>query len=155
LAQGVLGGNLNLGMIGYGALFGAVAIALDALLGRAGRMRLPPLAIGLGIYLPTSATLPVVVGAVIGYYYDRWADRTARPEFAKRTGVLTATGMIVGESLFGVIYAGIVVASGKGTPFALVGDGFAVPALIGGVVIFSVLVGLLYRRTMTAVTART
>jgi putative OPT family oligopeptide transporter len=153
LAQGVLGGNLNLRMIGYGALFGAAAIAGDALLGRIGRMRLPPLAIGLGIYLPMSATLPVVAGAVIGYYYDLWADRTARPEFAKRTGVLTATGMIVGESLFGVLYAGIVVVSGKGAPFALVGDSFATPALIGGSLGFAVLIALLYRRTMTAVSA--
>jgi len=151
LAEGVLGGHLNLRMIEYGALFGALVIAADAMLGRAGRMRLPPLAIGLGIYLPMSATLPVVVGAVTGYYYDRWADRTATPEFAKRTGVLMATGMIVGESLFGVLYAGIVVLSGKGEPLALVGDGFAAPALIGGAVIFSVLIGLLYRRTMTAV----
>jgi putative OPT family oligopeptide transporter len=153
LAQGVLGGNLNLRMIGYGALFGAAAIGVDALLGRAGRMRLPPLAVGLGIYLPMSATLPVVIGAVIGHYYDRWAERTAQPEFAKRIGVLTATGMIVGESLFGVLYAGIVVVSGKGAPFALAGDSFATPALIGGTLVFSVLIALLYRRTMTAVSA--
>jgi hypothetical protein len=97
------------------------------------------------------ATLPVVVGAITGYYYDRWADRTPRPEFARRMGVLMATGMIVGESLFGVVYAGIVVASGNSTPFALVGEGFATPALIGGAVIFLGLIGLLYRRTVTSV----
>jgi putative OPT family oligopeptide transporter len=153
LAQGVLGGNLNLRMIEYGGLFGAAAIGVDALLGRFGRLRLPPLAIGLGIYLPMGATLPVVIGAVIGHFYDRWADRTAKPEFAKRMGVLSATGMIVGESLFGVLYAGIVVVSGKSSPFALVGDGFAMAALIGGAVIFSVLIAWLYRRTVTSVTA--
>jgi putative OPT family oligopeptide transporter len=147
LAQGVLGGSLNLRMIGYGALFGALVIAADAMLGRAGRMRLPPLAIGLGVYLPMQATLPVVIGALTGYFYDRWADRTGRPAFARRMGVLMATGMIVGESLFGVLYAGIVVASGKNSPFALVGDGFATPALIGGGIIFLALIGLLYRRT--------
>jgi putative OPT family oligopeptide transporter len=151
LAQGVLGGQLNLRMIEYGGLFGAFVIAVDALLGRAGKMRLPPLAIGLGIYLPMGATLPVVIGAVIGHFYDGWADRTAKPTFARRMGVLTATGMIVGESLFGVLYAGIVVASGKSSPFALVGNGFASAALIGGAVIFCVLIGLLYRRTATAV----
>jgi putative OPT family oligopeptide transporter len=151
LAQGVLGGQLNLRMIGYGALFGAVLVALDALLGRAGKMRLPPLAIGLGIYLPMAATLPVVIGSVTGHLYDGWAERTRNPELAKRLGVLTATGMIVGESLFGVLYAGIVVASGRGSPFALVGDGFATAALIGGVVIFAALVALLYRRTMQVV----
>jgi putative OPT family oligopeptide transporter len=151
LAQGVLGGHLNLRMLGYGALLGAFVIAIDAVLGRAGRLRLPPLAIGLGIYLPMGATLPVVIGAVTGYFYDRWADGTARPEFARRMGVLMATGMIVGESLCGVLYAGIVVISGTNAPFALVGDGFATPALIGGAVVFSVLVGLLYRRTMTGI----
>jgi putative OPT family oligopeptide transporter len=151
LAEGVLGGQLNLRMIGYGAVFGVFVIAVDALLGRAGKMRLPPLAIGLGIYLPMSATLPVVIGAVTGHFYDLWAERTARPEYAKRIGVLMATGMIVGESLFGVLYAGIVVASGKGSPFALVGDAFATPALIGGVVVFFALVAFLYRRTMRVV----
>ena len=75
----------------------------------------------------------------------------ASPEFARRIGVLMATGMIVGESLFGVLYAGIVVVSGKSAPFSLVGDDFATPALIGGAVVFSVLIGLLYRRTMRAV----
>jgi putative OPT family oligopeptide transporter len=151
LAQGVLGGHLNLRMLGYGALLGALVIAVDAMLGRAGRMRLPPLAIGLGIYLPMGATLPVVIGAVIGYFYDRWADRRPRPEFARRMGVLMATGMIVGESLCGVLYAGIVVLSGTNAPFALVGDGFATPALIGGAIVFFALVGLLYRRTITGV----
>jgi hypothetical protein len=101
------------------------------------------------------ATLPVVIGAVAGYYYDRWADRTARPAYAKRMGVLMATGMIVGESLFGVLYAGIVVATGQNSPFALVGDGFETVALIGGAVIFLVLIGLLYRRTMTGVSRQT
>ncbi len=151
LAQGVLGGNLNLRMIAYGAVFGVVVIAVDALLGRSGRMRLPPLAIGLGIYLPMQATLPVVIGALTGYYYDAFADRTARPEFAKRMGVLMATGMIVGESLFGVLYAGIVVASGNSSPFALVGDGFAIPALIAGGIVFFVVIALLYRRTVSRV----
>ena len=98
LAQGMLGGHLNLKMIEYGVLAGAVLIAIDALLGRAGRMRLPPLAIGLGIYLPMEATLPVVIGALAGYYYDRWADRGPRPAFARRMGVLMATGMIVGRA---------------------------------------------------------
>jgi putative OPT family oligopeptide transporter len=154
LAQGLLGGHLNLGMLEIGAVAGAVVIAVDLALGRAGRMRLPPLAVGLGIYLPMGATLPIVIGAVTGHYYDRWAARTANPGFAKRMGVLMATGLIVGESLFGVLYAGVVVGSGKGEPFALVGDSFATPALIGGAVIFCALIGWLYRHTTIGVTKR-
>jgi putative OPT family oligopeptide transporter len=146
LALGMFGGHLNLRMIGFGALAGGLFIAIDAALGRAGRTRLPTLAIGLGVYLPMSTSLAVVIGAFAGHCYDRWAARTSRPDFAKRMGVLMATGMIVGESLFGVVYAGIVVLTGNGTPFALIGDSFATPALIIGVAVFAALVTALYWR---------
>jgi putative OPT family oligopeptide transporter len=154
LAQGVLGGNLNLRMLEIGAVAGAILIAIDAALGRAGKMRMPPLAVGLGIYLPMGSTLPIVFGAVIGHYYDRWTTRTPNPDFSKRMGVLMATGLIVGESLFGVLYAGIVVGSGSGEPFALAGEDFATTALIGGSILFAILTGWMYRRTMSAVSPR-
>jgi putative OPT family oligopeptide transporter len=154
LAQGVLGGHLNLRMLEIGAVVGAAIIAIDIGLGRAGLMRLPPLAVGLGIYLPMGASLPIVIGAVTGHFYDRWTARTPNPGFARRMGVLMATGMIVGESLFGVLYAGIVVGSGKGEPFALVGDDFATVALIAGAVLFSALIGWLYRRTSATVSVQ-
>jgi putative OPT family oligopeptide transporter len=146
LAQGVLGGSLNLRMLEFGTVAGVLLIALDVALGRAGKIRLAPLAVGLGIYLPMGVSLALVVGAVTGHYYNRWTTRTAHPAFAKRMGVLMATGLIVGESLFGVLYAGIVAGSGTSEPLALVGDWFATPALIGGVVVFLGLVAALYRR---------
>ena len=55
-------------------------------------MRVPPLAVGLGIYLPTAATLMIVVGAVAGWFFDRRADRTSKPEATKQLGVLLASG---------------------------------------------------------------
>lgn len=150
LAKGVLGGDLNWAMIGYGAAAGVVAIGIDAALGRAGRLRLPPLAIGIGVYLPMAVTLPVVIGSVFGHLYDRWADRRDDPEAARRVGVLAATGMIVGESLFGVGFAGIVGATGSDSPLAIPGIGSPATALIGGTVLFLSLAGLLYRRSMAA-----
>jgi putative OPT family oligopeptide transporter len=150
LAKGVLGGNLNWAMIGYGALTGVFVILADELLGKAGKLRLPPLGVGLGVYLPMSVTLPVTIGAVVGFAYDRWADRARDPELAKRMGVLTATGMIVGESLWGVGFAGIVYLTNQETPLALVGDGFAGVALVGGTVLFAVLTWVMYRRTVAA-----
>ncbi|HEX8261373.1 MAG TPA: OPT/YSL family transporter, partial [Allosphingosinicella sp.] len=146
-----LGGDLNWTMIGYGALSGAGLIMLDEMLGRAKTLRLPPLAVGIGIYLPMAAVLPVVVGAVIGFFYDRWADRTGRPEFARRMGVLTATGLIVGESLWGVVFAGIVAGSDSDTALVLVGEGFEPFALAGGTILFVLLSVALYRRTMVLV----
>lgn len=71
-------------MIGYRALTGVGLVLLDEMLGRAKTLRLPTLAVGIGIYLPTAAVLPIVIGAVVGFFYDRWADKTARPEFIRR-----------------------------------------------------------------------
>jgi putative OPT family oligopeptide transporter len=147
LAQGVLGGNMDWTMIGWGALLGIALILLDAGLGKAKLLRLPPLAVGIAIYLPMSATLMVVVGAIAGWIYDRGAGRAADPERFRRTGVLAATGLIVGESLFGVLLAGIVVASGNASPLAIVGDGFRPIAVWGGALLFALIAWWLYRRS--------
>lgn len=147
LAKGVLGGDLNWTMLAYGAAAGVGFVIMDELLGKAKLLRLPPLAIGIGIYLPMTVILPVTIGAVIGWFYDRWSDKTANPEFAKRMGVLTATGMIVGESLWGVAFAGIVAGSGSDAPLALVGADFESTATIIGLVLFGGLTWLLYRFT--------
>lgn len=147
LAKGVLGGDLRWDLIGIGALIGAGVILVDELLARTTRLRLPPLAVGLGIYLPMGVTLTVVVGAVIGWFYDRAAERARDPEFVKRMGVLMATGMIVGDSLFGVFYAGVVYETGSESPLALVGPGFAGVALAGGTLLFLALTAGLYLYT--------
>ena len=91
LAQGVIGGNLDWKMIGIGALVGLAIIAIDEALGAAKRLRIPPLAVGIGIYLPMSATFAVVFGAVIGHWYNRRAERMRAPERAERLGVLVAS----------------------------------------------------------------
>jgi hypothetical protein len=62
-------------------------------------------------------------------------------------GVLLATGLIVGDSLTNVGFAGIVAATGSGSPIALVGDDFLPAAEIGGVVVFGALLWALYRYT--------
>ena len=108
-------------------------------------MRIPPLAVGLGIYLPTQSTLMIVVGAVAGWFFDQRANRTPRPEATKQLGVLLASGLIVGESVIGVVISAIVVFSGKAAPLALVGPGFETAAIIIGGVAFTVVAVFLYR----------
>ena len=46
LTQGVLGGDLDWGLIGVGALIGAGVIVIDEVLTRTSRFRLPPPAVG-------------------------------------------------------------------------------------------------------------
>ena len=143
LAQGVVGGQLDWNMIGIGAVIGVALIGIDAGLGLMKKLRVPPLAVGIGIYLPMSATFAVVVGAVIGHWYNQRAAGSREPARAERLGVLVASGLIVGESLFGVLNDGLAYALNSAAPLALVPDTFAPANLLGGAA-FVILVVLLY-----------
>ncbi len=147
LAKGVIGGQAPWNLIGIGVLAGIVIIIIDEVLRRStnDRVKLPPLAVGLGIYLPASTIFPVVAGALAGRFYNDWVERKPHAEAAKRLGVLLASGLIVGESLFGVLLAGIIVLSGNSSPLALVGDNFATAADVIGGIAFVALGVLLYR----------
>ena len=144
IAQGVLGGNLDWNLVGLGAAIGVIAIAIDAALVASKRGSLPPLAVGMGMYLPMDVTLLVIVGAVTGHLYNRWAERQKDPAFAERMGVLTATGLIVGDSLFNIVFAAVVAATNNPDVLAL-GKGFAA-ATPFGIALFTGIVGYAYWR---------
>ena len=147
IAQGVLGGTLRWDLVGLGAGIGVVAIIVDELRGRAGKTRLPPLAIAMGMYLPMSVTLPTIIGTVIGHVWNRMSDKTSRPEFARRMGVLLATGLVVGDSLYGLVFAGTVAAIGDADKLAIVGEGFAGMSQLVGLGLLGALGWFAYRRT--------
>jgi putative OPT family oligopeptide transporter len=153
LAQGAIGGSLPWNMLGIGALVGVGLILLDTTLGAMKKLRIPPLAVGIGIYLPMSATFAVVVGAVISHWYYRRARSAANPDRAERLGTLVASGLIVGESLWGVINAGLIVGFSKDAPIGLVPEDFALAPWLGllgfvGVIIW--LYGWMLRRSASA-----
>ncbi len=148
LAQGVIGGDLNRRMVEAGALLGVGLVVLDELLGAMKLMRLSPLAVGIGIYLPMNASLAVVIGAVIGHVYDNWTKGTPSPQYSRRLAVLIASGMIVGESLWGVINAGVIWWTNKEKPFQIAPDDFAwINWVSTG--LFILLIALLYGWIMT------
>jgi len=143
LAKGVIGGSLEWKMIGIGAAVGVGLILLDTALGAAKKIRIPPLAVGIGIYLPMSATFAVVVGAILSEWYTRRALKTPNPDRAERLGTLVASGLIVGESLWGVLNAGLIVGTSNDAPIGLVPEAFA-PAPWLGVLCFVGIIILLY-----------
>src|SRR6185295_550342 len=122
-------------------------------LGAAGKLRVPPLAVGIGIYLPMSATFAVVIGAILSHWYNGRARQSANPERAERLGTLVASGLIVGESLWGVLNAGLIVGLEKDAPIGLVTESFA-PArwlgLFGFVGVIAWLYGWMLRRSRVA-----
>jgi len=95
--------------------------------------------VAMGMYLPISLILITVIGTFIGHFWDKRADCTTRPEFMKRSGVLLATGLIVGESLAGLATTGLVGIFGN-NPLTIVGDGFAPAAQVialGSLIVFA------------------
>jgi putative OPT family oligopeptide transporter len=142
LAKGVIGGHLELHMLGIGIAVGLGLVLIDETLRKlsANKYALPPLGVGLAIYLPSAVTAPVVIGAVGGWLYEKWVRKGPNAEGAERLGVLAASGFIVGESLFNVAYAGLIVATNKDSPLAVP---FAPPEAVGMILAAIVGVGLL------------
>ena len=149
LAKGVFGNDLNWPMLGLGVAIGAVVIVIDEVGHRINKkVALPPLAVGMGMYLPMSVTLMITVGAILGHFYNKWCERVGGDVAQKkRIGVLVATGLIVGEALWSVVYAGIVAATGDDNVLAIVGDGWANGSQIVGVIAFVIVVLGMYKVT--------
>ncbi|MGP5929936.1 OPT family oligopeptide transporter [Corynebacterium glyciniphilum] len=145
VAEGIFGDSLDWGLIGLGALIGVGVIIVDEVVRRASgkRFGLPPLAVGMGMYLPISLTLIIPLGAFLGWFYNRWADGRANASTAKRLGVLGATGLIVGESLFGVLNAGIIAGTGDSDVLGIMPDGWAGPSQwVGALVFVGIILGV-------------
>ena len=147
LARGAISGDLRWDLIGVGALIGVAVIILEMVLSglSKGKVKLPPLAVGIGFYLPAAVTMMLVVGAVCGWLYEKGVAKTRFADVAKRMGVLMASGLIVGESLFGVFNAGVIGATENEAPFAVFNLGEAWPDMLIGLVAFVVITVLMYQ----------
>lgn len=162
IAQGIFSHNLDWNYILIGIVTGIVIIVIDLLLKKktgAVRYSLPPLAVGLGMYLPPTLVIPLVIGAVLGYFVQLYLRKRAQRrgeknieqsiEDSNRHGVLFASGLIVGESLMGVIIAIIIVFSvtsgGSDAPLSLVGKDFGSTAdLLGLLGFIAIIASLAY-----------
>ena len=70
-------------------------------------------------------------GAVLAHWYDGRVRSTPNPERAERLGTLVASGLIVGESIWGVINAGLIVSLSKDAPIGIVPEDFAIAPWLG------------------------
>ena len=79
-----------------------------------------------------------------GWIYEKGIKGTRFADVGRRMGVLLATGLIVGESLFGVLNAGIIVATKDGEWAVVMPDGSGWPAMLAALVAFIALTFGLY-----------
>ena len=162
IAKGIFSHNLDWTMILIGLAVGAVIIIIDLVLAaNNSKFRLPALAVGLGIYLPPSITMPIFVGTVLSWIIKRNAYAKARTlklnpeeEYKKidRKAALIASGLIVGESLVGVILAVVIVISiasgGSDAPLAISADLGVLPQYLG-LLVFAAICILFIRRALS------
>ena len=164
IATGIFSHNLQWNYIFTGIGIGVALIIVDRLLrSRPGtNLSLPVLAVGMGIYLPPAVTMPIVIGMVLATLVRKRIQRRhggktqAEPYLkrAERTGTLMAAGLIVGESLMGVIMAFIIAFSvtsgGSDAPLALSLENWDDAASWLGLAAFVVGATLLVNRVMKA-----
>lgn len=153
ISQGIFTNKLEWTYILTGVGLGAVLITIDAFLKKVSNkvFSLPVIAVGIGIYLPPSINTPVIVGAFLAWIMARHIAKLGNKEVsakAERFGTLFSAGLIVGESLMGVILAFIIAASvttgGSEAPLSLnlenwdtIGEWFGLIVFIVGIVIFA------------------
>ena len=149
ISQGIFSNKLEWTYILSGVGLGAVLIVIDAFLKKISdkKIGLPVIAVGIGIYLPPSINMPVIIGAFLAWFITRhianYAKRTGKKEVAvkaERFGTLFSAGLIVGESLMGVVLAFVIAASvtsgGSEAPLALNLENWEGMAEVLGLAIF-------------------
>ena len=107
LSQGIVGGNMAWPLVVVGVLLGLAMIMIEVK---------SVMLFSVGMYLPLGTTFAIFVGGIIRWVTDKLRDRRGLNDAQKarvdNAGVLTASGLIAGEALCGLVIAGLV-GSGK------------------------------------------
>lgn len=100
LSQGIVGGEMAWPLIVVGILMGFALILIEVR---------SPMLFSVGMYLPLETTFAIFVGGVIRWVTDKLRDRSdlndAQKARVENAGVLTASGLIAGEALMGIVIA--------------------------------------------------
>jgi putative OPT family oligopeptide transporter len=136
LAQGIVGGNMPWPLIVVGIFMGIGMIMMQVR---------SPMLVAVGMYLPFETTLAIFVGGVFRAIADWVAKQRgfnpAQRARVENAGILTASGLIAGEALMGLLWAGLrasVWAPPKQPPQI-----FASPLYLAGIVVLVFLASLL------------
>ena len=102
LAQGIVGGDMPWPLVTVGILMGLALVFMQVR---------SPMLVSVGMYLPFETTFAIFVGGVIRGIADQVAKRRRYSEGQKarveNAGVLTASGLIAGEAILGLVWAGL------------------------------------------------
>ncbi|MGA2858108.1 MAG: oligopeptide transporter, OPT family [Candidatus Sulfotelmatobacter sp.] len=112
LSKGIVGGEMAWPLVVVGILLGITMIMIDVK---------SVMLFSVGMYLPLGTTFAIFVGGLIRWATDKLRDRRGYNDAQKarvdNAGILTASGLIAGEALCGLVIAGLV---GSGRDVTLV-----------------------------------
>jgi len=134
LAQGIVGGNMAWPLVIVGIFMGFALIMIEVR---------SPMLFAVGMYLPLGTTFAIFIGGIIRWATDKLRDRRKLNDAQKarvdNAGVLTASGLIAGEALCGLVVAAVV-GSGHTMPSLL-----KAPPFVAALVALAVLVAVMIR----------
>jgi putative OPT family oligopeptide transporter len=143
LAIGIVGGDMPWPLVAVGVFFGIAMIMMQVK---------SPMLVAVGMYLPFETTFAIFLGGVFRALADWTAKKRgfnqAQLARVENAGVLTASGLIVGESLLGLAWAGVV-AVGQWRHWTLV-QAFSAPSYVVGLVVLVCLAALMIRLPLTS-----
>jgi putative OPT family oligopeptide transporter len=108
MARGLFmeGSSLPWNMIGLGAGLSIVLILLGEILQRQGSsFGISPMAVAVGIYLPFTTTLPILLGGIVHLLVSRKYQGSSKLDAAIQTGTVVCAGLVAGEALTGILLA--------------------------------------------------
>lgn len=113
LTNGIFGGGvLPWDILGIGALIGVAAIAVDTFLkAQKASMRLPVMAMAVGMYLPMSVNITIFFGSLIAVLF--------KPRTETSRGVLFSSGLVAGEAIVGVVVGAVMYFNKEAIPIRL------------------------------------
>jgi len=142
LAQGIVGGDMPWPLVLVGVLMGIGFIMMNVK---------SPMLVAVGMYLPFETTFAIFVGGVIRWLGDRVASRRGYNEAQKaridNAGVLTASGLIAGEAILGLVWAGLQFAPPSIREHLQI---FAHPSYLIGIVVLIVLAIVMVRAPLAS-----
>jgi putative OPT family oligopeptide transporter len=102
LAVGIVGGDMPWPLVVVGIFFGIAMIMMQVR---------SPMLVAVGMYLPFETTFAIFIGGVFRSVGDWVAKRrgfnSAQMARVENAGVLTASGLIAGEAVLGLVWAGL------------------------------------------------
>jgi putative OPT family oligopeptide transporter len=155
LAIGIVGGDMPWPLVVVGILMGIAMVMMQVK---------SPMLVAVGMYLPFETTFAIFIGGVFRSIADWLAERrglnSAQKARVENSGVLVASGLIAGESIFGLLWAGVVALSIANQPWLrgaiavakriVAAQIFEHPLYLAGTVVMAILAALMIFLPLTS-----